>query len=283
MDLAYAVADMPVANSKVSADAQEVTAGGPATNAATTFAFLGGHAALTTAVGQSALALAIKEELEEFHVRLYDIAEKRNEPPPVSCIFVLPGGTRSIVSANARAFSALEFRTDTGWLDQVDIVLVDGHYMPLCTEAAKAARSRDIPVIFDGGSWKAGTDDLLRNVDTVICSNDFHPPGCRNAEDVLAYLNGFGISRIAITRGAESVLYTDTGEQAEMQLPKVDAVDTSGAGDIFHGAFCYGYARGSDFSAALTFAAEVATYACKYVGTRRWMQEFPGPKREART
>ena len=86
---------------------------------------------------------------------------------------------------------------------------------------------------------------------------------------------------MAITRGAESILYMHNGKIGEIPVERVEPVDTTGAGDIFHGAFCYRFSKpGHDFVDALTFAAQIATSTCLHIGTRAWMEALPRAKLE---
>ncbi len=149
--------------------------------------------------------------------------------------------------------------------------------MPLCIAAAKAAREHDVSVVLDSGSWKPGMAKLLRFVDTAICSQDFRPPGCRSEDQAFEYLVSHKIRRVAITRGERSIRYQEDGTTGEIRIAnpsRLRAVDTLGAGDIFHGAYCYYAAQGRSFRDALKAAAQVATFSCRYRGTRQWMNHF---------
>lgn len=116
---------------------------------------------------------------------------------------------------------------------------------------------------------------LLPFLDTAICSGDFRPPGCRKEDDVFEFLAAHKISRIAITRGSEPIRFVEEGKRGEIPVRQVRPVDTLGAGDIFHGAFCYHAARQDEtFRSALAAASRVATFSCRYPGTRSWMQHF---------
>ena len=278
VDLSYAVDEIPRRNQKISVSGQHIAVGGPAANAAVTFAFLGGRAGLVTAVGSHPLGAIIRTDLEKFNVVLHDVARRRNEPPPVSSIMVVRDtGERTVVSANAAVFSPVRGEFNPRWLSGVRVVQVDGHYMPLCIAAARLAHRRGIPVVLDSGSWKEGMVELLPFVDIAICSDDFRPPGCRDIDDVFEFLAGRGIGKIAITRGASGIRFVDHVERGKIAVEKIRPVDTLGAGDIFHGAFCY-YAcqPGSSFRDALAAAARVASVSCRYPGTRSWMETFRG-------
>lgn len=264
VDLSYVVNEFPAPNHKVSASRQELSAGGPATNAAITFAFLGGRASLVTALGVHALAAIAREDLEKHKVDLHDLAQNPPAAPALSSICVNAAtGDRIIVSANAAVQSALVNKFESQVLSGAKILLVDGHHMPLCIAAARAARDTGITVVMDGGSWKDGMDGLLPFIDIAICSEDFVPP---------IKLRDHGVAKIAITRGAKPILWSTAESSGELPVRLIEPKDTSGAGDIFHGAFCWAYASGSQFTEALEFASGIATESCLHYGTRSWMK-----------
>ncbi len=276
MDILYTVEKLLERDEKISVPGQQISAGGPATNAAATFAFLGGRAELATAVGSHGLTAVISDDLRRHSVRLHDVAAQRGEVPPVSSIMVLRAtGERSVVSANAAVFSCGLADFDPRWMRGASILLVDGHYMPLCISAAREARKRRIPVVLDSGSWKEGMAELLPLVDIAICSGDYRPPGCRDAKDAIEFLRAQNIRQVAITGGASPIRVGDRGRRARIAIERVRAVDTLGAGDILHGAFCY-YASqpGVPFREALARAARVASFSCQFPGTRKWMQAW---------
>jgi sugar/nucleoside kinase (ribokinase family) len=277
VDVLHVVRDLPRRDSKVRASSQHILAGGPATNAAITFAFLGGASLLATAVGRHPIAAVIRQELDSRSVLLlYDMAHTRDEVPPISSIMVMERtGERSVVSANAKVFPPLQPELNPTWLDSVEIVLVDGHYMSLCIKIAAEASSRRIPVVLDGGSWKSGMDELLSHVDIAICSEDFRPPGCASGPQVFDFLGDKGVSHSAITRGGRPVSYMSEGLVGEIPVEAVDVVDTLGAGDVLHGAFCYSMCQtGYQFVESLARASRIATFSCLFRGTRRWMDDF---------
>ncbi len=276
LDLEYPVDEIPRRNQKISVSEQRVSAGGPATNAAVAFSFLGGRSVLVTAVGKHPFGAALRQDVGRFPIVLHDLARQRTAPPPVSSIMVLRGtGERSVVSANAAAFGAITAKLNPDWMSGASMVQVDGHYSALCLAGARLARSRSIPVVLDSGSWKEGMAELLPLIDIAVCSDDFLPPGCRDENDALEFLIAQDIRQVAITRGASPILYCDEGKRGKIPIERVRPIDMLGAGDIFHGAFCYYASRqGRSFRDALTMAAAVATFSCLHPGTRSWMPAF---------
>jgi sugar/nucleoside kinase (ribokinase family) len=277
IDLVYEVDEFPLPDTKVTARKQITYAGGPATNAAIAFRHLGGEAALVTSLGRHPMAVLVREELDSYGVRLLDVSPERAEAPAVSAVAVNPAGQRNVISANAVGIRECCDRVDPELLDAASVLLVDGHLMSTCVAWARAAGARGIPVVLDGGSWKTGTELLLPHVETAICSSDFRPPGCSGADEVFEFLQDQGVAQIAITAGSDPIRFISGRESGCIAVPQVPAVDTMGAGDIFHGACSYSLAAGAPFSEALTRAASIASHSCRFRGTRAWMgQESPG-------
>ncbi|MDX2217163.1 MAG: sugar kinase [Oculatellaceae cyanobacterium bins.114] len=287
LDLIYRVEQVPTSNQKIVALDSVVAAGGPATNAAVTFAYLsrsdperGNCTTLLTALGVHPISHLIRADVESEGVAIADLVPERASVPPVSSILVTQAtGERSVVSLNAvkqqveveaipvSIWTAITHKT-------FDVVLIDGHQMNVGVAIAQHARANDIPVVVDGGSWKPGFEQVLRSTDYAICSANFYPPGCTTETDVVAYLKALGIPQIAITHGEQPIRYSPSlhADLIELPVPPIQAVDTLGAGDIFHGAFCY-YIGRSPFAEALSQAATVAAQACQHFGTRGWMVE----------
>jgi sugar/nucleoside kinase (ribokinase family) len=271
IDLVYEVDEFPLPDSKVTARSQAAYAGGPATNAAITFRHLSGEAALVTAIGQHPLATLIRDELGTYGVKLLDLSPGLADMPAISAVAVNPAGQRNVISANAAGISEYSDRVDPELLDSASLLLVDGHLMRACVAWARAAATKGLAVVLDGGSWKPGTELLLPHIETAICSSDFLPPGCSSHEQVIEFLKGNGVRQIAITAGSKPIRFVSGQESGYISVPEVPAVDTTGAGDIFHGAYSYYSAAGLSFPDALSRAASVASDSCRFRGTRSWM------------
>lgn len=272
IDLLHTVDAFPSPNSKAVAHAQDLFVGGPATNAAIAFSHLGGKATLAAAVGRNQLAAIIKDDLQRNSIELIDLTPDTDELPAISSVWVDRHGRRSVVSVNTRNLATVPPGFSPELPADTRILQVDGHSMQACQAWARMARSRGIPVVLDGGSWKEGTDDLLESIDMAICSADFMPPGCTSHDQLIQYLQVHKVKHIAITRGGDPIRFVSGSSSGAIPVPQIEVVDTSGAGDILHGAFCFYAASGLDFVEALRQAALVASQSCRYPGTRRWMQ-----------
>jgi sugar/nucleoside kinase (ribokinase family) len=278
LDLIYLVAAPPAPNQKIVAIADTIAAGGPATNAAVAFCYLGGEALLLSAIGDQAITPLVRSDLQHCQVNLIDLAPVGPAALPVSSILVTQAtGERAVTSTNVVNQIPLA-AIPANLLKGVDIVLIDGHQMAVGAAIAEQAQAQNIPVVIDGGSWKPGFETVLPWVNYAICSSNFYPPDCQTTEQVVAYLTQVGITQIAITRGEQPIIWqaprlgATQRDRGQIPVPVIKAVDTLGAGDVFHGAFCY-FILSMDFPAALAAAAQVAGQACQSFGTRQWLNQ----------
>ncbi len=285
LDLIYLVEQAPQANQKAVAQNFCMAAGGPATNAAIAFATLQNHLPpslsppitphLLTSLSQHPLAQLAQADLQTHGVIPVDLTPTNSEPLPLSSIWVHAGtGDRTVVSLNATRVQASADAIPADILDDVAIVLMDGHQMAVSEVIAQAAQAKGIPVIVDGGSWKPGFERVLRYCNGVIASANFCPPGTQTEAEGVQFLQALGIPHIAITHGAGAIAFWENGQAGSISVPTIQAVDTLGAGDIFHGAFCHFWLQENLFELALQRAAEVGAIACQSFGTRAWIQDL---------
>jgi sugar/nucleoside kinase (ribokinase family) len=276
LDLIYQADQLPDRNQKIVATDYSVSAGGPVTNAAVAFTYLGNQATVLSVLGAHPMNHLILTDLQQQHVNLVDLDPTRPEPPPVSSIIVTqPTGERAVISINAVKTPATSEQVPPQiWQNlqrrHVDIVLIDGHQMEVGRSLAQLAHTQNIPVAIDGGSWKSGFETILPFVTYALCSANFHPPGCASEPEVVQYLSEFNIPYIAITHGEKPITYRDRAQTGHIAVPKIKPVDTLGAGDIFHAAFCHLILQ-TIFVTDLEQTAWLAARSCQPFGTWRWM------------
>ncbi|ADJ50824.1 ribokinase [Amycolatopsis mediterranei S699] len=266
VDLVQRVEELPAPGEKVQSLQVDVAAGGPATNAAVTAAALGAEATLLTVLGAHPLAALARADLETHGVRVVDLDPGRTEPPPVSAVAVRDrDGERTVVSRNAAGSEA----TWDGTVD-ADVVLVDGHHPGLALSVARAAG--DVPVVLDTGSWKPVLDELLPLVDVAACSAHFTAPE--------PGLHERGVPTVITTAGPHPVRWsTADGGSGEVPVAEVEARDTLGAGDVWHGALAVAVTRERTVTDRIRFANEVAAERVRHVGPRSWTTAIAGRNR----
>lgn len=268
LDLIYLTKSLPTNNQKLVALDYSVASGGPATNAAITYSsYFGNQATLMAVLGCHPITNLIINDLERKKIAIADLNPIFDQPPPVSSIMVTKAtGERSVISINASKSQVNSKSIPDNILENVDIILIDGHQMMISEIIAQKAKLNNIPVVIDGGSWKVGFERVLPYVNYAICSANFYPPNCQNKVEVIEYLVSMGIEYIAITNGENPIDYYIQGKTGKIAVPKIEnVVDTLGAGDIFHGAFCH-YILTESFIDALIKSAKIASESCQFFG-----------------
>ncbi len=271
LDCIYRVSHVPSSDEKLVAEDSLLVAGGPATNAAIAFAALGNRALVMGALGQHPLSQLIRTKLASYGVEVVDLTPELDALPPLSTILVTAStGDRAIVSRNAVGRQAKPPAALEKTLQEVEMLLIDGHQMAAGLAAATLAHRQGLPVVIDAGSWKPGFEAVLRRATSAIAAAKFQIP---NQADTLTALASLGIAEVVITHGPQPIQYCFQNETKTLPVPQVAVQDTLGAGDIFHGAFCH-YRLQSPFAAALGQATQVAARSCQHFGPRAWIEQL---------
>ena len=274
LDVLYLLEHFPDEDAKVFAREMRAAPGGPALNAAITHALLGGEAVLMTAVGGGPWADAVRGELRRLQIDLIDLAEGTGYETPLTTVLVdADRSTRTCVNP-PQSTVVLETLGDwnQAWGEMPRLVLTDGFHLKETLPLLAACHLAGAALCLDGGSWKPGTESLAPLLSIAICSERFVVPGLpADPEATIGWLAKKGVAHVAITRGAKPILGWDRGRRFEIEIEKIEAVDTLGAGDVFHGAFCYHFVQGTGFEDALQRASGIATRSCTGLGIKAWM------------
>ncbi len=148
---------------------------------------------------------------------------------------------------------------------------IDGHDTPAMEKAARIAREHGIPVTVDIDTIYKGFERVMPYVDYLIASSEF-PVQWTHQSDPFKALEmiqeEFGMRCAAMTLGAHGALALMDGEYHYSPAFVVNCVDTTGAGDVFHGGFCYGVLAGWEIGKVLEFSNAVAALNCTAIGAR---------------
>lgn len=268
LDVIHRSAVRPGPNQKITAVRQDVSAGGPAANAAVTAARLGARALLISGMGSGPVGAAARGDLERHGVEIHDTAEGQAIPLAVSAVLVDDAtGDRSVVSPDATLGDGLDVTlAHLDALPRPDVVLLDGHHPDLARSVlayADALEPRPL-IVLDAGRWRPVFADLMETADVTARSADFRAPS-----DVA------GSRATVATHGAGPVTWRDKdGRHGSTAVPSVDVRDTLGAGDAFHGALAVALARGAGLEAAVEEAVRVASLRVQYIGPRSWLENL---------
>ncbi len=256
----YGQGGLPEENTKVKIKDFSLEVGGPAANAAVTYARLGGEAYLVTSIGDSPEGILLKSKLKDLSVRVIDVdADVRDKGCSVSFVYVnKTSGSRTIFSGQAE--SALGISVDfEDAVRRADFVLYDGN-LPGCEDRLlRYVEYYDKDLVLDAGSFKDGFPECFYRASAVISSESFRTP---DGDDVFALKDIYGFRYAAKTAGAMPIEYKFASTCGRITPPEVSVADTLGAGDIFHGGFCYCfYVLKEPFDKALESAARLSSYS----------------------
>ena len=190
-------------------------------------------------------------------------------------ILVDDGGERTVLWKRDDRLTLRPEELQQEWIVNARAIHVDGHDTAAASVAAGWARAAGVPVVADLDELYPGVEKLLNNVDYLITSRDI--PGRLTEENDLrkslpALKERFRSRLTAATLGEEGVLAWDGTSFHYAPAFRVDTIDTTGAGDIFHAGFIYGLLQGWPLERQLDFACAAAALNCTAIGARGGIQ-----------
>jgi sugar/nucleoside kinase (ribokinase family) len=288
-DIIMRVDRFPDAGTKVQASEFLITSGGQAGNAAVAVARLGGRVSFAGPLGaeDDEIASRILESLMREKIDCSGALRVPGAISSVSLILVDAAGEKTIATRRDQGLSAITPENPERAVAGVDAVLLDNRYpnfvMPIC----KAAQARGIPRVLDLDKAAPLDDPLLLACSHVISSAEALR-GSTSLNDLRAALKKLGESFkgfLAFTDGPDGIYWLENGKIQHMNAFKVKAVDTLGAGDVFHGAFTFRFVESGDLRGSMRFAAAAAAIKCTRFGglmgaaTRTEVEDFLGKNR----
>ncbi len=217
------------------------------------------------------------EGVDERHLQAQEGARTRH-----SFILIHPGhSSRTILAYNKNAPVYERSQALVDGVKEASVLYLDGSDILVSLELANEARGRGIPVVIDADLERDETLELAQITDIVIASRGFAEwaTGASDAESgATKLLNQTGAKQVVVTAGEEGAW----GAQTESQSPSVhipafpvDVYDTTGAGDVYHGAFLVGVVEGWTLTESMRFAAAVAAIKCRSLGGRQGIPTRP--------
>jgi sugar/nucleoside kinase (ribokinase family) len=245
--------------------------GGPAGNTLATLAVLGAKTRFFGRVGDDHFGRFVLGGLSELGVDVSLTHVERQKISPVSIVQVDEFTRRRKILFTSGSTTALSPRDlPPRLLSGASVLCIDGYQPALQAAIAEKAREKDITVVLNAGHLGGGMGELLALSDVVIGSErfatEFAPSD--HVEKSLREITRLGPRIAVITMGSEGAVALE-GEKLVQQEPiDVFVADTTGAGDVFCGAFVYAMAGGWPLERALPFANAAAGLKCRTLGAR---------------
>lgn len=269
-DYVFSLSDMPHTAEKYRASDYAVVGGGCAANAAVAVARLGGKASLATRLGADRLGDEIVADLEGEGVDCTYAARFKGCRSSLSAVLVDSAGERMIVN-----YRDPKLPEDTDWLPdpgalRVGAVLADTRWPAGAAAVMTRARQSKLPTVLDAEPPVRIAEDALRTASHIAFSRDGLTEWAQtdDLEQGLAAAAAATGAFVCVTDGASGVHFRCGEEWGHAPAFAVDAVDTLGAGDVWHGAFALALAEGHREEDAMRFASAAAALKCAQFGGR---------------
>jgi sulfofructose kinase len=269
-DIIMRVDAFPAPGAKVQASEFLITSGGQAGNAAVAVARLGAKCSYIGALGDTddEVANTIARTFKGEGIDVSRALRVRGARSSVSTIMIDKTGEKMIATRRDTGLSSATLDDPAAAVAAIDAVLLDNRYATLTQPICKAAQARNIPRVLDLDKPSPADDPLVMGSTHVISSADAIRDST-GLKDYGAALRKFGETYkgfLAVTNGPQGVYWLDKGEVRHMDAFKVEAVDTLGAGDTFHGAFTVRLVESNDPVDSMRFAAAAAALKCLHFG-----------------
>lgn len=272
LDYVYRIEAFPPTPMKVRSLEHIESGGGMAANAAAAIARLGGKVELWSRVGADSAGDRIRKLLAGDGVDIEHVMVHEGSRSSTSAVIVDANGERLIVGERDHAMPM-----DAGWLplDRISgaaAVVSDLRWVEGTLAAFGQARATGVPTLLDADLGGGGhLDDFLCLADYAIFSApalDAFAPGL-NEQAALARALELGPVLAGVTRGPEGYVWVSRGGETGCQPAfATEIVDTTGAGDAFHGAFAWALAQGQPPAECARIAAAASALKCRRLGAR---------------
>jgi len=259
------------------ADDHLVQGGGMAATAAVTMARLGARVEIWTRVGDSTPGRFIIEQFEAEGVDTSQVKVCGGGRSPACAVIVdrRDGERRFFFFPGSGLDPAID-HLDFSRIDDADAILVDCYWPEAQIAAARRARAAGVPVCGDIEKLSERTLDLVLLIDYPIysleCARRWGRSGSTEG-DLRAVAELGGVAPM-ITLGDQGCIWLGEGHVRRLPAFEVPVVDTTGCGDVFHGAFTFGLAQGWEVERIARFASATAALKCRALGGRTGIPRY---------
>ncbi|MBI1789251.1 MAG: ribokinase [Acidobacteria bacterium] len=271
-DTLILVPHFPAYAGKAAFTEEILSPGGQVASAMVTCARLGLRTKYIGTLGDDERGRIQMESLLASGINLDHVQVRQNCPNQTAYIIIdRTTGERTVLWQRDNGLRLRPEEITPGQITCARLLHIDGHDTPAVEHAARIAREAGIPVTVDVDTIYHGFDRVLPYVDYLIASSEF-PVQWTNQTDPFKALETiqqeYSLRVAAMTLGAYGALALENGKFIYSPAFVVNCVDTTGAGDVFHGAFCYAVLQGMPMREALDFSNALAALNCMAIGAR---------------
>jgi len=267
-DFIFRVEAFPEPGAKIHAAELIAMPGGCAANAAVAVARLDGEARFAGPVGTDEASARFLAGMARNDVDTAGVVRVAGASISVSGIFVDRAGEKMVATRRGERLAEARTKDPDRLVADIDVVMADNRFPDFVEPILRAARRRGIAAVLDGDRATQPADPLFGIASHVIFSSEAlrATTGLADLEAALRVIAGSACGFLAVTNGPDDVLWLAGTSVRRMPVFAVEAIDTLGAGDTFHGAFALALAERREPIAAMRFAAAAAALKCMRFG-----------------
>ncbi len=281
---------IPAKGENVVAQDLQLQAGGKGANQAVAAARMGGQVIIIGRVGRDPFGTLLRNNLEREGIDVSHVSVDPDHPTGTAFVMVLPDGDNAIVSALGANLQLTPEVAEEAFADieQIDAILVQlGVPLDTVDRVIQIGADREVPVFLDPTPLRGKLPRLWRQAAVVTPNQSEAEVMARmeittvaSAFEAAEKIYNRGVPRVVIKLGKRGCVLYDEDGPVRVQAYKVQAVDSTGAGDAFAGALAVALAEGMEFEEAAVMASAAAAIACTRVGaqaslpTRRRVESF---------
>ena len=249
-----------------------IAGGGPVPTALCTFSKLGGRSAVISCYGDDKWGRFARKELERFKVDHRHCIIRKNCTSALAFAWVeMKSGDRTIVLDMDPRLTIKPTDLKLNLLPHPKLIHIDGRFVPACVKLARWGRKIGAKIMLDVGSVRNKVDELFPYINYLVCADQYalHFWKTKSIRKAAEKFKNLGIAEVTVTSGIKGSYGIDgEGQSCYQKTYKVQAVDVTGAGDVFHGSYLYGLHREWDLPYRLKFASAAAALKCRSRGAR---------------
>jgi sulfofructose kinase len=271
-DTLLLVQEFPPYAGKVPFDREMLSPGGQVATAMVSCSRLGLRAKYIGTVGDDLRGDIQRQSLEGTGVDISSVIVRANCPNQTAYIIIDERtGERTVLWQRAEGLRLLPGEINEADIVNARMLHIDGFDIAAAAHAASIARQHNVPVSIDVDTVYLGFEAVLRNVDYLVAGSGW-PAKFTGESDpfkaLTALQSEYGMKVAAMTLGDYGSLARNGGRWYYSPAFEVSCQDTTGAGDVFHGGFCYAILEGMPLNQALEFANAAAALNCTAIGAR---------------
>lgn len=277
-DTLYRLDAYPTEDTKQRAVSVTESGGGPCGTGLVAASKLGASCAYIGNCSDDSAGTFLREDFEKYGVSVEFMKPIADSGAFRSCIWLCDANaSRTCVFRRGTFPPTVIGPEEAKAIADADILMVDGNDLEAAIAGAKIARENGTLVLYDAGGRYDGIERLLELTDILIPSEEFAlgHTGEENVSNAARKLwQLYDPKVVVITQGKEGGILYDGETVLRYPAFPVDAIDTNGSGDVFHGAFAFALTKGMDYGTSCVFSSAVSALKCLHIGAREGVPTF---------